>query len=94
MPTLVHRLSPCRDDESPEMTGYARTMSLDGCTAANMYCHPCIERLLCFFFIDSSCFRHRRQRTEKERQEEETSALSPFQRVLAERARRLEEVSI
>jgi hypothetical protein len=62
-------------------------------TAENMFCHPCIECLLCFFFIDSSCFRHRRQRTEKERQEEETSALSPFQRVLAERARRLEEVS-
>ncbi len=61
-------------------------------TAENMF-HPCIECLLCFFFIDSSCFRHRRQRTEKERQEKETSALSPFQRVLAERARRLEEVS-
>jgi hypothetical protein len=38
--------------------------------------------------------RHRRQKAEKERKVEETASLSPFQRMLAERARRLEEVSL
>jgi hypothetical protein len=38
--------------------------------------------------------RHRRQKAEKERKVEETAALSPFQRMLAERAKRLEEVSL
>jgi hypothetical protein len=40
------------------------------------------------------CVRHRRQKAEKERREEEkSSSLTPFHRMLADRARRLQQVS-
>ena len=43
---------------------------------------------------DKALSRHRRLKVEKEKREEEVSSLTPFQRMLAERASRLEQVTI